>query len=390
MSEPTLLLEHVAYADHAAERGRARGQLIDASLRHGRGVLAVLGAPEDGSLALSDVLSGRSAPRRGRVRIDSRDPAHDPRLRACVGSLGHDAELPRVGTVAQLCALVTSAWPSPEPLRARLDALGLGALLTRAVSSLSYSETRSVELAFALSAPEPRLVVLFEPYLDVVVERVHIEAAIAELAARASLVVLTASPRDARSFDEVVVLDRGRFVRSSQAGRNALGGPFGLQLHVVVERGARALASALSASDALESMALELASPAVAEGAGRLRLVGSDGARLGRALAIAVRASGARVEAVVESAPQLGEVRAMSEWEQRRMAAFAELRRRGPAPFAEGHTPAALQPEAPTQPFAPAHAPAASAPSQPSAPEPAAAPHPDLPGVTTPTDEERS
>jgi ABC-2 type transport system ATP-binding protein len=381
VSEPTLLLEHVAHADHAAERGRARGHLIDASLRHGRGVLAVLGAPEDGSLALSDVLSGRSAPRRGRVRIDDRDPARDPWLRARVGCLGHDAELPRVGTVAQLCALVTSAWPSPEPLRARLEALGLGALLARTGSSLSYAETRSVEAAFALSAPEPRLVVLFEPYLDVVVERARVEAAIAELAAHAAVVVLTASPRDARSFDEVVVLDRGRFVRSSGAGRGELGGPFGVQLHVVVERGARALASALSASDALDSMALELASPADTAGAGRLRLAGPDGARLGRALALAVRDSGARVEAVVESAPQLDEVRAMSEWEQRRRAAFAELHRRGPAPLDPGRAAATAQPLALAQPLTT---------PQPSAPAPAAGPPPDAYGVATPIDEERS
>lgn len=387
MSEPILLLEHVAHADHAGERGRARGSLIDASLRHGLGVLAVLGAPEDGSLALTDVLSGRAAPRRGSVRVDGRDPARDASLRARLGFLGHDAELPRVGTVAQLCLLVSSAWATPAPLRASIEALGLGALLARAVSSLSYAETRSVELAIALAAPEPRLVVLFEPYLDVVVERARVEAAIAELATRAGVVVLTASPRDARSFENVLVLDRGRFARSSGAGKGELGGPFGVQLHVSVERGARALAAALTSSDALDSLALELGSPSEAEGAGRLRLVGADGVRLGRALAVAVCASGARVEAVVESAPHLGEVRAMSEWEQRRMAALAELYRRGPAPYLQAQPSAPAQHDAEAQP---------SAPEQPSATEPpsshAAGAEPDHAPSTaaSPSGEERS
>ncbi len=373
MSEPILLVEHVAYADHAGERGRARGSLIDASLRHGLGALAVLGAPEDGSLALCDLLSGRAAPRRGSVRVDGREPARDPSLRSQLGCLGHDAELPRVGTVAQLCALVSSAWATPEPLRASVEALGLGNLLARAVSSLSYAETRSVELAIALATPDPRLVVLFEPYLDVVVERARVEAAIAELSPRAAVVVISASPRDAQSFEHVVVLDRGRFVRSSGAGRGELGGPFGVQLHVSVERGARALAAALSESDALDSLALELGSPSGAEGAGRLRLVGADGVRLGRALAHAVRTSGARVEAVVESAPQLGEVRAMTEWEQRRMAALAELYRRGPAPFVQAQSSAPEQHGAQARPRAnePPSTPAAGAEPEPAVSSPA-------------------
>ena len=162
------LLLDVHARDAAAPGGKARGSITETTALLGAGVHAFLGAPEDGLIALVDVLSGQRRPTRGQVRVVGVDPASTPSIRARIGALGPDPRLPPAPTVGDAVRLALQARGERVPrIDAVLDPFGLGALHARPPRTLSFAEARAVELALALTTPAPLLLVLYEPLADV-------------------------------------------------------------------------------------------------------------------------------------------------------------------------------------------------------------------------------
>jgi len=316
---PVLVLERVAARDEAGPRGVSRGRLSHAHAALGPGAHAILGAPEDGTLALVDVLSGRARPGVGRVRVGGQDPARHAPTRARIGTLGPTPDLPEASSVADAVELALRARGDVSVKAAVvLEKLGLGRLLGRRPGSLSFAEARAVELSLALCTPAPLLVVLFEPFADAAAP---LDAAVRErvraLAAEgACVVVITSSPTDARALaDHLHLLDRGVLTAAPALSGDARG-----ELWVLVEeppadpdrgRGVRALAAALAEaaeSSGLRAIAWEEATPGASLAA--LRVGASDP----EAAALAVIDAAARAEVTIASitspALQLRQLRA--------------------------------------------------------------------------------
>ena len=313
MSEPIVLLERVVARDAAGPRGRPRGRLSHAQAALGPGAHAVLGTPEDGTLALADLLSGRTRPEVGRVRVGGQDPARHALTRARIGALLPAPDLPDARTVAAAVELAQRARGEASPsAAAALSPLGLTRLLERRPGSLSFAEARAVELALALSTPAPLLVVLFEPLAEVAIPEVAAaRARLRELTeAGACAVVITSSPADARALGDHVHLLEGGTLQPAPAP------PGGGELLVLVEEaspGVRALAAALTGAPGVQALAWEEAPPearAAAVGAlSSLRVRAPDLEAAALAIIDAAAASGVTIASITSPAPALRRAR---------------------------------------------------------------------------------
>src|SRR5262249_15926629 len=159
------------------------------------GLHAVLGTPEDGSLALADLITGARAPLRGRVTVTGRDPARTAYVRARNGALGADPRLPPAPTGRHVVRLAMRA---PGGAGGRFDGvvgrLGPPPLQARDPPSLSFAEQRAVELALALSTPAPVLLALHEPLADMALPKLEaLQLRLREAAASGACVVITTS-----------------------------------------------------------------------------------------------------------------------------------------------------------------------------------------------------
>ncbi len=144
---PIVVLDRVHARDAAGPRGRARGRLAGVSISLGKGTHAFLGAPEDGTIALLDVIGGVRAPQRGSVTVSGRDPARTAFLRARIGVLGPEAHLPPAPTVRDAVRLAMRArGESGDRFDAVIDPLGLSHLHGRDPRAISFAEERAVEL----------------------------------------------------------------------------------------------------------------------------------------------------------------------------------------------------------------------------------------------------
>jgi ABC-2 type transport system ATP-binding protein len=329
-------LARVHARDAAGPEGRPRGSLSGLSLALGAGVHAFLGAPEDGTLALAEVISGARAPLRGTVSVVGRNPAAAPSLRARIGALGAEPRLPPASTVRAAVRLALRArGETGDRFDAVLDPLGLSPLQARDPRSLSFAELRAVELAIALSTPAPRVLALHEPLADVAMPRLDLLPLRLREAAGAGCAVLitTSSPADARALaDHVLVLHRGLVAREARGGGGlTLGAGVTLRAWVrATDRdGARALAAALAVRP--EVRAVSWHESAVVDDGGLpppkppgepllVSLSGDDAEPCALALAECVLESGAEIEALTEDAPTLGDVRASTEALWRSMA----------------------------------------------------------------------
>lgn len=309
-----IVLRNVVARDRSGARGAPRGSLAGASLELGAGVVAILGSPADGAIALYDVLSGHRSPERGDVRVDGKDPAHDSMTRRRIGSVGLSPLLPAARTVADAVAVALEANGSQAGARGVLEALGLVALADRAPHSLSSAEARAVELAIALGTEAPSLIVVHEPFSDIARSADETMAALERAGRTATVIVITSSPDDARRFERVLVLTRGFLARESTGAHPSLGSPLACHLVVWVGSGARELAAALAGRDEVASLILSADAPG---GLAVVRLAGTDMKALALALADAAVQTGAEVEAVREMAPTTVDVTAMTEWELR-------------------------------------------------------------------------
>ena len=329
---PIVILQSVIARDQAGPRGRARGTLNGISFSLPTGVFAFVGAPEDGTIALVDVLSGARAPSRGHVQVVGASPERSSRLRARMGVLSPEPSLPSARSVAELVTTALAA--RGQTLRATdvLASFGLDYLASRLPQSLSFAETRAVELALALSTPSPTLVVLYEPLVDVAINLLGVvRERIQQLANEgACVVVTTSSPTDARSLsDEIFVLQRGSVIRdvSIVAAQNV---PMLIAWVRPTDPSQglapiRRLAQALADRPEVSSVAWSDAAGQSAQAA-ELRLSGSDLDAAALALADAATEVGAVVEAITPASPGLTRLRAAADAAESLRRASAQSR----------------------------------------------------------------
>lgn len=330
---PVVTLDSVVAHDSAGPRGAARGSLQGVSLTLGPGVHVFVGAPEDGTIALCEVLAGAARPLRGSLRFRDQEPWQSPAARAQVGALLAQPDLPDARSVRVSVSLALAAMARPAgDTDLLLAQVGLGALAPRATQTLTFAEARAVELALALAvaerAPAPALLVLFEPCADVAIPaaaRVVDEAIAAARGRGACVVIATSSPADARRLGDVLwILHRGAVVRREAGdGKGLAFGDAEIVVWVGEGGGAavRTLAAALADQPAVRSTLWE-DPPA---GSGRpplLRVRGLD--RDACALAVIDAAARAHLplEAITSAAPDLAAVRSASlAWMQKVRAA---------------------------------------------------------------------
>ena len=291
------------------------GSIVDVRLEAGTGILAIVGAAEDGTRVLADVLAGRYRPDRGKVLVGGLEPSRNAVVRRGIGYLAPTPELLPGRTVLACVAASLSISREGEARRAAkelLDAFGLAALGERDPRALSIGETRGVELALALSTERPSLVVLYEPFVDVGgISATAVRDRIAALGATALVVVITSSPSDAQIAGAMYTLHRGYLARRGDTP-TGLGAFERTELHVWVGSKGRELARALAESKALLGVAWEASADASSD-AGTLRVAGPDVAEVALALTDAAVATGAVVTGFRSVSPTLAEIRATTE-----------------------------------------------------------------------------
>ncbi|WP_438009897.1 ABC transporter ATP-binding protein [Sorangium sp. So ce321] len=322
---PIVVIEGVRARDGAGEAGRPRGSLVGATAALGPGVHVVLGAPEDGTLALAELLAGRAAPLAGRVLVAGREPFRSAAARARIGVLAAAPELPDGASVASSMSVALRARGAPSSgAAALLEPLGVAPLLGRRKASLSFAEARAVELSLALGVPQPLLICLVEPFADVAVPSPEpVRERLRALAAGGACVVLiTSSTADARALaDRIHVLDRGVIARIEPGDGDRLAGASSapgaarpeVELHVLLHErapdapGARALAAALASAPAVRACAWE-EGPLDASSTLRIRAADREAAAL--AILDAAAREDVTLAAIASPAPSMHDVRA--------------------------------------------------------------------------------
>lgn len=329
-----IVAREVAGADAAGAHGAPRGAVVGVSLALGPGLHAVLGAPEDGTIALGELLAGRRPPARGTVRWEGRAPHHDPALRRRIAHLAHIPDLPdaRDAERSVMAALAARGTPGGAPAaRAALEAVGALPLARRRLPTLTHGEARAIDAAIALAHPDPLLVVAHEPFLDRAgPSEAAVESRLRQLAAGgACVVLLTSSPRDAsRLGDDVLVLERGMIVRGASAGGSGLVDPPAwpgatpLRAELVAQlappdvrlgrASARAVGRLLADREATWSVSWNEPPPGV-EMPATVRVAGPDEAACALALLEAIGAAGAELVALAPVPATLHEVRTATE-----------------------------------------------------------------------------
>ena len=196
------------------------------------GVLAVLGTPADGTVALLEAAAGLTKVRAGSVAIAGHAPAAS---RTRIAYVPLACTLPDALRVDEVCELAGQLRGEPaQAPAARLAVLGLEALAKRRVRSLSPGESRAVSLALALSSKASVLLV-DEPLvgLDGSAPARVIEALRERATAGAAVLVTTASVRDAtRLGDQLGVLTQGVFAHLPASRAHV--GASGAKLRVVI------------------------------------------------------------------------------------------------------------------------------------------------------------
>ncbi|MFO0593207.1 MAG: hypothetical protein U0441_37030, partial [Polyangiaceae bacterium] len=272
---------------------------------------------------------------RGVVLVHSENPWQSPAIRSVTGALLASPDLPEARTVraAVETSLVAMGRPASEA-PAVLDAVGIAPLAGRSTRSLSFAESRAVELAVALHTARslakrsaPPVLILHEPCAEVAVPSIArvLDEALAELRrAEACVVIATSSPADARRLgDTLWILQRGAVLRrESGDGRTLALGDVEIAAWVGVEASGplRALAATVSAHPAVRAAYWE--DPGAGTGrAAVLRVRGADRDACALAILDAAASAGVAIEAITTSNPDLAAVRSASiAWVQRMRA----------------------------------------------------------------------
>jgi ABC-2 type transport system ATP-binding protein len=301
---------------HARAGGTAKrpaSRLENVTLTWDKGVLAVLGAPADGTTALLEVLAGVLPVRAGRATVAG-VPASE--ARAQVAYVPLEPVLPDPLRVSEVCELATRLRGEPATTAAAcLSPLGIESLADRRVQSLSRNEARAVSLALALGS-RARVLLVEEPFagLEPSAAARVLEALRARAAAGACVVVTTASVRDATSLaDQLGLLTQGVFTHVPPAVAHV--GTSGARLRVVVAATAATevapFVSALTAEAAIATVeTATFAGTRVLHAAVAVVVSGVDLLALARAVGVAAARTGANVLAIESAVSPLDAVRA--------------------------------------------------------------------------------
>lgn len=302
-----------AHARGTTERGKPDSRIANVSLKWERGVLAVLGAPMDGTTALLEVLAGLVPVGAGVALVDGQPPAES---RARIAYVPLEPALPDALRVDEVCDLgARIRGEAPATVASRLAPLGIEKLGNRRVRSLSRGEARAVSLAIALTS-SAKVLLVDEPlaYLDPSAPGRVVEALRARAAAGAAVIVTTSSVRDATSVgDQLGVLTQGIFAHLPPALAHV--GPGGARLRVVVAVSAQSevapLVAALAEDPAVASIETAVfTATRVLHAAVAVLVTGSDLLALARAVGLAAARTGAKVEAIESAVLPLEAIRA--------------------------------------------------------------------------------
>jgi len=300
------------HARAGATAKRPASRLENVTLTWEKGVLAVLGAPADGTTALLEVLAGVLPVRGGTATVAGAPPRE---ARAQVAYVPLEPVLPDPLRVEEVCELASRLRGEPVlTARARLSPLGIESLADRRVRSLSPGEVRAVSLALALSSTASVLLIE-EPLagLEPSASARVLEVLRARAAAGACVIVTTASVRDATSFaDQLGVLTQGVFTHLAAAVAHV--GIGGARLRVVVSATAATevapFVSALSAEAAIATVeTATFAATRVLHAAVAVVVSGADLLAVARAVGAAAARTGAKVEAIESAVSPLEAIR---------------------------------------------------------------------------------
>lgn len=273
-------------------------EIIWADLQLDSGVHTVVTLTPEGGSELVEIASGLSAPRRGTVLIDGKNPFSRPEIRRKIGSLLSVETVSEVRTVEGWVARALLLKQSTAVPSAVLESLGLGALAKRTPGALSPAEARGVALAVAL-ASEAGVILLYEP-LATPAGRARVVSSIVEAAAKgAAVVCVTASARDAADIGgSSYPLRFGRI--GGETSVRALGGPTESAFEMIVRTDdPRRLSSALSLDPAFSYLSSD-----VGTAPGEVVVKGDDSDQVALAVLRGAKQSGARVLALWQRAPR--------------------------------------------------------------------------------------
>src|SRR5205814_1807575 len=116
----------------------------------GAGLHAVVGTPDDGTLAIANLVGGLEPSASGQVIVGGRDPGRDPSLRARIGITLDTPRLPAAHLVRDLLAEIDLLRGAQGTAQA-LERLGLAQWSGRKLTGLSRRELRALDLVIATS-----------------------------------------------------------------------------------------------------------------------------------------------------------------------------------------------------------------------------------------------
>jgi ABC-type multidrug transport system ATPase subunit len=298
-----------------SERGNAfqpAARIDHVSLTWETGVLAILGAPADGTTTLLDVLAGTERVRSGGALVAGKPPAES---RVKIAYVPLEPMLPDALRVEELCALASEIRGEPKvTATSRLEPLGIAKLMGRRIRSLSPGEIRAVALAIALSSRAP-VVLIEEPLagLDSAAPAKVVAAVRARATAGAAVIVTTASVRDATSLgDQLGILTKGVFTQLPASHAHV--GTAGAKLRVVVAANTATdvapFVAALANEPAITSVdTAAFAASRVLHAAVTIVVSGPDLLAIARAVGAAASSTGAKVEAIESAVMPLESIR---------------------------------------------------------------------------------
>jgi ABC-2 type transport system ATP-binding protein len=283
---------------------RAPLALANVSLTWGPGVHSLVGANAEGGALLLALVAGLARARKGRVRVLD-GAATDRAVRRQVAFIPLEPSLPEAMRVAEVLSMATSIRGEPrQPATERLRALGVEALSSRWVRTLSHEERRAVALAEATTSTRVRVLLIDEPFVRVDPRAIARLPGILRSREGRAVVVATASVRDAGELaDDHVLLRAGAIVgRASSLDALAEFSPQGVRIRIFASD-PRNLAAALAREDGVE---------AVARRDGSVVARGRSAIELARAAGRAILASGVDLTEMRIEPPSLEEARAAS------------------------------------------------------------------------------
>jgi len=218
----------------------------------GSGIHLVIGELDDGIETLLAVASGRSAPRRGEVRLGEALPHRDASVRRRIGLLDVDASLPEGTTVSDAIDQY-GRWHSGST--DALAAMGTtGGLQDLRIEQLTAGQRLQLAWRLALALPEPAVLLLHDPFrygfefLQSGPDEPAPADVLRALSNRGTIVVITA-PRAGSYFeiaDAIYLLTAGHLHGGEPLRHAVRYGRLRVDLDPRVGGDARALAAALS------------------------------------------------------------------------------------------------------------------------------------------------